>query len=108
MAQKSAQAAPVVLNGADLTVAQVEAVARHGAAVQLAPEAAERVRAARAVVESLEEEAKSQKGWAVYGHVRRQFVDRQMFSLLFLHLIPDFPSRSLIANDCWRTRRRAD
>ena len=43
----------VVLTGADLTVADVEAVARHGASVVLDVEARGRVQEARAVIEAL-------------------------------------------------------
>jgi len=43
----------VVLTGADLTVADVEAVARHGAAAVLDPAATKRMERSRAVVESL-------------------------------------------------------
>jgi histidine ammonia-lyase len=41
------------LNGSDLTVTQVMAVARHGEAVALAPEAVGAMRRARAVVENV-------------------------------------------------------
>jgi histidine ammonia-lyase len=52
----------IVLNGSDLTVTQVIAVARHGAAVELAPGARAQMRAARAVVmEALD------RGTPVYG-----------------------------------------
>ncbi len=40
----------ISLNGSDLTVTQVMAVARHGETVALAPEAVEAMRRARAVV----------------------------------------------------------
>jgi histidine ammonia-lyase len=43
----------IKLNGSDLTVTQVMAVARHGEAVALAPEAVEAMRRARAVVEGV-------------------------------------------------------
>jgi len=52
----------VVLTGADLTVADVEAVARHGAEATLDPAAKARMERSRAVVESLVEE-----GAVVYG-----------------------------------------
>ena len=52
----------VILTGADLTVAEVEAVARHGAAVVLDRHARDRVEEARAVIESLVAE-----GAVVYG-----------------------------------------
>ena len=52
----------VVLTGRDLTLEQVLLVARDGARVELAPEAIERMRAAREVVE-----AASARGDAVYG-----------------------------------------
>jgi histidine ammonia-lyase len=42
----------IMLNGSDLTVTDVVAVARHGAAVALAPAALENMRQARAVVEA--------------------------------------------------------
>src|SRR5437764_14550737 len=41
------------LNGSDLTVTQVMAVARHGEAVALAPEAVAAMRGSRAVVENV-------------------------------------------------------
>jgi len=52
----------VVLTGADLTVADVEAVARHGATTVLDPAAKQRMERSRAVVESLVDE-----GAVVYG-----------------------------------------
>ena len=52
----------VVLTGADLTVADVEAVARQGAEVTLAPAAKKRMERSRAVVESLVD-----AGAVVYG-----------------------------------------
>ena len=52
----------VVLTGADLTVADVEAVARGGALAVLDPAAIDRMRASRAVVEALVDE-----GAVVYG-----------------------------------------
>jgi histidine ammonia-lyase len=52
----------LVLTGADLTVGGVEAVARHGAAVQLDAHARERMQEARDVIESLVAE-----GAVVYG-----------------------------------------
>jgi histidine ammonia-lyase len=55
-------AATVVLDGLPLSVADVVAVARHGAAVTLAPEAAERMAPARDVVERIVAE-----GTSVYG-----------------------------------------
>jgi histidine ammonia-lyase len=54
--------AKVVLTGLDLTLEQVEAVARHGAAAELAAVAAGRMAASRAVVEQLLAE-----GATVYG-----------------------------------------
>ena len=54
--------APVVLTGADLTVADVEAVARRGASVALDIHARERMQEARDVIESLVAE-----GAVVYG-----------------------------------------
>jgi histidine ammonia-lyase len=53
---------PLLLTGRDLSVADVVAVAREGRAVALAPEAADRMRASRAVIERLVEE-----GATVYG-----------------------------------------
>jgi histidine ammonia-lyase len=53
---------PVVLTGADLTIADVEAVARHDAQIVLDDRARERMAAARAVVEGLVE-----AGEIVYG-----------------------------------------
>ena len=50
------------LNGSDLTVTQVVAVARHGEAVALAPEATAAMRQARTVVEEV-----LQSGEPVYG-----------------------------------------
>ncbi len=44
---------PIVLTGATLTIADVEAVARHGAAVTLDPDARARVQEAREVIERL-------------------------------------------------------
>ncbi|HEY2937244.1 MAG TPA: aromatic amino acid ammonia-lyase [Gaiellaceae bacterium] len=52
----------VVLTGRDLTLEQVLLVARDGARVELAPEAIERMRAAREIVESA-----SARGETVYG-----------------------------------------
>src|SRR5689334_1797506 len=52
----------VVVTGRDLTVEHVVAVARGRAPVELAPEAVERMRAARAIVETA-----SARGDAVYG-----------------------------------------
>src|SRR3954447_7032672 len=52
----------VVVTGRDLTLEQVVAVARERAPVELAPDALERMRAARALVE-----AASARGDAVYG-----------------------------------------
>ena len=52
----------VVLTGADLTIADVEAVARHGAAVALDIHARARMQEARDVIESLVAE-----GAVVYG-----------------------------------------
>jgi histidine ammonia-lyase len=54
--------APVVLTGRDLTLEQVEAVARHGAGVSLDPAARERMAASRATVADLVE-----RGEPVYG-----------------------------------------
>jgi histidine ammonia-lyase len=48
-----ARTSPVVLTGADLTIADVEAVARHGASVVLDPSARERMQEARDVIETL-------------------------------------------------------
>jgi histidine ammonia-lyase len=45
--------AEVVLTGSDLTVAEVEAVARHGAAVSIHPDARARMERSRAVIEQL-------------------------------------------------------
>src|SRR6202030_684153 len=56
------QSMTITLNGSDLTVTEVIAVARHGAAVALAPGAVETMAQARAIVE----EALSQ-GTPVYG-----------------------------------------
>jgi len=53
---------PVVLTGADLTIADVEAVARRGARVELDADARARIREARDVIESLVAE-----GAVVYG-----------------------------------------
>ena len=53
---------PIVLTGATLTIADVEAVARHGALVSLDPDARGRVQEARDVVERLVAE-----GQVVYG-----------------------------------------
>ncbi|MDQ1374227.1 MAG: histidine ammonia-lyase [Actinomycetota bacterium] len=53
---------PVALNGHDLTLEAVEAVARHGAAVSLTPDARAEMAASRAVIERLVE-----RGEAVYG-----------------------------------------
>jgi histidine ammonia-lyase len=53
---------PVVLTGADLTVADVEAVARHGVPAELDVHARERVQEARDVIEALVEQ-----GAVVYG-----------------------------------------
>ena len=44
---------PIVLTGADLTIADVEAVARHGARAELDPDARARMQEARDVVERL-------------------------------------------------------
>jgi histidine ammonia-lyase len=52
----------VVLTGRDLTIEQVLLVARGGTRVELAPEASERMRAAREIVEAV-----SARGDAVYG-----------------------------------------
>jgi histidine ammonia-lyase len=52
----------VVLTGADLTVADVEAVARHGAEATIDPAATERMERSRAVVEALVDD-----GAVVYG-----------------------------------------
>ena len=54
--------APIVLTGADLTVADIEAVARAGASATLDASARERMQAARDVIESLVAE-----GAVVYG-----------------------------------------
>src|ERR1700722_19450204 len=43
----------ITLNGSDLTVTEVVAVARHGAAVALAPEAVQTMAQSRAVVEEV-------------------------------------------------------
>jgi len=56
------RAAPIVLTGADLTVASVEAVARHDADATLDPHARGRMQEARDVIESLVAE-----GAVVYG-----------------------------------------
>jgi histidine ammonia-lyase len=55
-------AAPVILTGADLTVGDVEAVARHGVAVELDVHARARMQEARDVIEALVAE-----GAVVYG-----------------------------------------
>jgi histidine ammonia-lyase len=52
----------VVLTGADLTIADVEAVARRGAVAELDPAAIDRMQASRAIVEALVDE-----GAVVYG-----------------------------------------
>ena len=49
----SGAAATVVLTGANLTIADVEAVARHGASVTLDPGARQRIQEAREVIEAL-------------------------------------------------------
>ena len=54
--------APLILDGASLTIADVVAVAAGGRSVTLAPSAAERMRATRTVVEGL-----AARGEAVYG-----------------------------------------
>jgi histidine ammonia-lyase len=54
--------APIQLTGADLTIADVEAVARHGASVELETHARERMAEARAVIETLVD-----RGEVVYG-----------------------------------------
>ena len=51
--RRTDDAAPVILTGADLTVADVEAVARHGVAVELDVHARARIQEARDVIESL-------------------------------------------------------
>jgi histidine ammonia-lyase len=60
--RRADDAAPVILTGADLTVPEVEAVARHGAAVEVDIHARERMQEARDVIESLVAE-----GAVVYG-----------------------------------------
>jgi len=54
--------APIVLTGADLTIADVEAVARHGASAALDVHARERMAEARAVIDTL-----VARGEVVYG-----------------------------------------
>lgn len=54
--------APLILDGASLTIADIVAVAAGGRSVTLAPSAAERMRATRTVVEGL-----AARGEAVYG-----------------------------------------
>ena len=60
--RRADDAGPVILTGADLTVADVEAVARHGVAVALDVHARERIAEAREVIEGLVAE-----GAVVYG-----------------------------------------
>ncbi|MEZ0240475.1 MAG: histidine ammonia-lyase [Chloroflexota bacterium] len=60
--RRSDDAAPVILTGADLTIADVEAVARHGVEAELDVHARERMQEARDVIESLVAE-----GAVVYG-----------------------------------------
>jgi histidine ammonia-lyase len=62
LAPRSPRESVVVLDGSPLSVADVVAVARHGAAVTVAPEAAQRMAPARAVVERIVTE-----GASVYG-----------------------------------------
>ena len=60
--RRTGDATPVILTGADLTVDDVEAVARHGVAVELDVHARERMQEARDVIETLVAE-----GAVVYG-----------------------------------------
>ncbi len=60
--RRPAAAGPIVLTGADLSVADVEAVARHGAAIELDAGARDRIVEARNVIEALVE-----AGEVVYG-----------------------------------------
>ena len=62
MPRRPGDDAPVILTGADLTVPDVEAVARHGAPVELDTHARARIQEARDVIESLVAE-----GAVVYG-----------------------------------------
>ena len=59
---KGAPADPIVLTGANLSIAEVEAVARHGAGATLDDAARERMQEARGVIERLVAE-----GAVVYG-----------------------------------------
>ncbi len=51
--RRPGEAGPVILTGADLTVADVEAVARHGAGAELDVHARERIQEARDVIDGL-------------------------------------------------------
>ncbi len=53
----------ITLNGSDLTVTQVVAVARHGEAVVLAPAAIAAMRQARTVVQEVLSTGETVSGW---------------------------------------------
>ncbi len=73
------------LNGSDLTVTQVMAVARHGEAVALAPEAVAAMRGSRAVVEDVLAAGEPVYGLTTGVGERKSFLldpaERQRFSL---------------------------
>jgi histidine ammonia-lyase len=91
-ADGSAQAGAGVItlgrDGSRLTLPDVVAVAREGAHVQLAPEAVERVRVARALVERIGEKGQQVYGVTTgFGHLSRVAIPRDQLAALQRNLI---------------------
>src|SRR5689334_4737946 len=73
----------VILGDDRLTLREVVAVAREGARASLAPAAVERIRAARAVVESIEKEGRQVYGVTTgFGHLSRVAIPRDQLAAL--------------------------
>jgi histidine ammonia-lyase len=78
----------VILGGDLLTLREVVAVAREGAQVSLAPAAIERIRAARGVVEHIQEEGRQVYGVTTgFGHLSRIAIARDQLAALQNNLI---------------------
>ena len=71
-----ADSEPVILTGADLTIADIEAVARHGAPVALDVHARERMQEARDVIEALVADGAVVYGVTTgFGDLARPFIE---------------------------------
>src|SRR5262245_3049808 len=86
--RRAADVRGVILGNDRLTLREVVAVAREGAQVSLAPAAIERIRAARAVVEHIQEEGRQVYGVTTgFGHLSRIAIPRDQLVDLQHNLI---------------------